>query len=67
MPMPPHRVGSTPPELLVLKKVTFDNLENHNARSEEEVACFLDDDNEKAYAKIKRYLHEQGVKMRMSW
>lgn len=48
------------PQLLVLKKVTFDNLENHNARSEEEVACFLDDENEKAYAKLKRYLEELG-------
>lgn len=58
MPMPPDRVKPPPPELLILKRITFDNLENHNARSEEELACFLDDENEKAYAKLKRYLQE---------
>lgn len=47
----------TPTEALVLFRVEFDNMENHDPLREAEVAAFVDGD-EKAWAKLARHLRE---------
>jgi hypothetical protein len=43
-------------EILVLKRLDFDNLENDAPEISKEIAAFADDAGGTAYAKIKSYL-----------